>query len=98
MNPPFILFPNVVLLAQIDEIGYRFSSEELKTVDDINLIKLVSTWALAKQSNERNEAKESDSKFISKEYGALLPPQRAGLKSSLKLFVIIICSSLCGKW
>ena len=34
---PFVLLANVILLAQVDEVGDGFSGEELETVDDVDL-------------------------------------------------------------
>ena len=34
---PFVLLANVVLLAQVDEVGDGLGSEELQTVDDVDL-------------------------------------------------------------
>lgn len=34
---PLVLFPDVILFAQIDEIGDWFGGKQLKAVDDIDL-------------------------------------------------------------
>ena len=56
---PFVLLANVVLLAQVDEVGDGFGSEELETVNNIDLG--ISPTTLAKlrtavECRARNEA------------------------------------------
>ena len=34
---PFVLLANVILLTQVDEVGDRLGSEELETVDNVDL-------------------------------------------------------------
>lgn len=37
LDPPFVLLPDVVLLAEVDKVGDRLRCQELKAVDNVNL-------------------------------------------------------------
>ena len=50
---PFVLFPDVVPFTQVDEVCYRFCSEKLETVNNIDLETFLSVSCLLPSHKER---------------------------------------------
>jgi len=74
LDIPLVLLTDIVLLAQVDEVGDGFGCEELKAIDDINLRK-----PSQQNKTQKKFMRESEEKCSQWHIGALLPPRRAGL-------------------
>ena len=71
MDVPLVLFPNVILFAEIDQVGDRLGGEELETIDDFNLGgELAANLEKHSGTDQWNDVSHGHS-------GALLPPRRA---------------------
>lgn len=81
---PLVLFADVVLLAEIDEVSDGLGSQQGEAVDDLNLRVIMSIQYALRQSGGHEK---SESHKISLDNGALLPPQRAGLFERLLFFI-----------
>ena len=79
MDAPLVLLPDVVSLAQVNEVCDRFSGKEHETIDDFDLKRNKVSYE-HQRLGTRSEGPSSHWHF-----GALLPPRRAGFSSKCAL-------------
>lgn len=82
MYIPLVLLTDVVLLAEVHEVGDGLGSKELEAVDDIDLCGILSQ-RLAKVSIRDGE--DQSKKCSHKHNGALLPPSKSWVIESWTL-------------
>ena len=81
---PFVLFADVVLLTEIDEIGDGLGGQQGEAIDNLNLRIILNISTCQEYEDTKGQRVEK----ISLDSGALLPPQRAGLFEQSLFFIV----------